>query len=278
MPYPLAKLPYGLRCRLTELTTPLERYKLQIAAGGASICPPKLQIIQERFHGLHFVYENGKVVVYKTVNHLSNAMPYKLNENSLVLCTGLNILTNFDSECWNSNVFGHFLYHPAMFAMSQCSTIISEPFFETMKKTLQEIDYLDFSFNENVSQVDFTNLLTVFPNLKRFHIDIDVISTNWISEILQVKNHSLQTLSLTFKHLTACYKLNSDELVTFLKAQRPRFKLEIMATSNDSDFHFTEIRQFLDQKLVPGPGRDEHEKRTCISIYYKKSHYWYVPS
>uniref|UniRef100_A0A7E4W1Y6 FHA domain-containing protein n=1 Tax=Panagrellus redivivus TaxID=6233 RepID=A0A7E4W1Y6_PANRE len=72
MPYPIAKLAYGLRCRLSELTTPLERYNLQMAAGDVSICPPKLQIVYQSHQNIKFYCEDGTVSMCAIDDNVDN--------------------------------------------------------------------------------------------------------------------------------------------------------------------------------------------------------------
>uniref|UniRef100_A0A7E4V920 HTH LytTR-type domain-containing protein n=1 Tax=Panagrellus redivivus TaxID=6233 RepID=A0A7E4V920_PANRE len=86
MPYPIAKLAYGLRCRLSDLATPSERYRLQEAAGNKDICPPKLQPIRQQVF-LRISYKNGKPFVFD--NHFHDTPVFTDQADELVYCTSV---------------------------------------------------------------------------------------------------------------------------------------------------------------------------------------------
>uniref|UniRef100_A0A7E4V4C6 Receptor L-domain domain-containing protein n=1 Tax=Panagrellus redivivus TaxID=6233 RepID=A0A7E4V4C6_PANRE len=85
MPYPLTNLAYGLRCRLSELTTLAERYELQIAAGNPSICPPSIQCAQEIPH-LNFNKFKTLAGFGKRIQHRTKLGTFVTKGNNLFIC------------------------------------------------------------------------------------------------------------------------------------------------------------------------------------------------
>uniref|UniRef100_A0A7E5A059 FBA_2 domain-containing protein n=1 Tax=Panagrellus redivivus TaxID=6233 RepID=A0A7E5A059_PANRE len=212
MPYPINKLPYGLRRRLAELATPVERYQLQVAAGDASICPPKLQ--QAR-HTLNDICNDGLNYYY---------IPESWNEDDLVLCTEIFYVHLSDLQEFTPEITGHILFEPQKMVLRRFSetTTLSEVLPSNVSS--QNVSFLK---TDNLRYDGFAELFALFPRLGCFiYESTKTFPSTWMSDILKHQKQGLSDLRF-FCPLDQLKNWDIDELMLFLKAQKPNFCLSI---------------------------------------------------
>uniref|UniRef100_A0A7E4VQU7 FTH domain-containing protein n=1 Tax=Panagrellus redivivus TaxID=6233 RepID=A0A7E4VQU7_PANRE len=281
MPYPLTKLAYGLRCRLNELATPVERYKLQIAAGNPSICPPK-QLVQENYIlSPDFFLENGMVTMGHEFNDpFPNVKELVYGENKLIECRLAVHFTRLSFSDLSSEIFDHTLFDEFSIVLKHCS--LSKLFYTTLRQILPDVTHIYVVDNTNDSyEFNFTDLFISFPVLKEIQIYC-CTNNKWITEILQSKNRSPFRLGVTFDSEASKFeKFNFKDLLTLLKTREPGFYLSIAIHYEEGEFdtYLSELQRFLDKNLMRG----RKEDRTTISIftstdlYKRRVETWHVP-
>uniref|UniRef100_A0A7E4ZX24 FTH domain-containing protein n=1 Tax=Panagrellus redivivus TaxID=6233 RepID=A0A7E4ZX24_PANRE len=271
MPYPIAKLAYGLRCRLHDLATPVERYNIQTAAGNPSICPPnqKVQTINT-FSMIH--YEDGTFKVSDS----------EIRKDNLYRTVYLNIDGDRVQDL-ASAPFGHIL---CQYSLNLFDCPLSKVFFKNLSSLVfaSNVRKIFLSESSNYGYVlNLSDLLNGFPNLDNIDALRVRVADTWMTDILQCKHHCITELQLflTYKQFES---LSANNLVEFLQTQKEGFHLMLIVISIkedvplqldhgefltfDSEWDFS---QFLQKKLP----QYEHRTRLVVRDIIWKQYVWF---
>uniref|UniRef100_A0A7E4W000 FBD domain-containing protein n=1 Tax=Panagrellus redivivus TaxID=6233 RepID=A0A7E4W000_PANRE len=263
MPYPIAKLAYGLRCQLGDFVTPVERYRLQIAAGTPSICP---QTVQKATYSAVEVCGKFEGLNYKCI-------PESWKVDELVICRGVFFIGTTQKQGFTSEILDHILFEPKEVILLDFST---KNTFSEMLPINVLTDYVtsvEFSAHTECFNLDnFIDLFSTFCRLTSFDFDGAFPST-WISDILSSQKHGLSYLNFQcpFEQLES---LNIEEFMKFLEAQQPDFCLEILKYATDDEIQT--LTNGLFQRLTPWPTKEKPPYRH-VRIGGCKGHSFYLP-
>uniref|UniRef100_A0A7E4V7L6 3'-5' exonuclease domain-containing protein n=1 Tax=Panagrellus redivivus TaxID=6233 RepID=A0A7E4V7L6_PANRE len=252
---------------------------------------------EENLKHLTFACKNGTVSAYKEyhVYLISISKPNQTDNETILINASQRIaLHDLETDGLKSHIFDRIVFNAELLVLDNCH--VSQPFYEMVQKLFPKITYLYFDVEGESpmlnsqpkvppSFINFTDLLNALPKIQQI-TSTHYHNANWISEILQVKDHSVVDLHLCYGRVEQCDEFDYNLLLAFLKVQRTGFRLALTFCQLKVQRFDGKLMRFVDQNLLRGCGPKQMDSngrarwtRTRVTVSTGANIYltWWLP-